>query len=200
MRAVFVNWKATGHSTKTISWKMPKRRMELKGSAVRWKFSACSWLQRLLLLKEYLMKSLCCKYWLRQVLFSPCHILTFSIFLICARQYLKMGRKGSFQCSTEIIPLGFGCISGSRIWAGMASGCLLSSSPCLAPATPGMALRARKASPSKSSVLSVSWSRTVTTRQVPSAWHWSKDNRLWYKDRVEMMALQVHLKTEKWHV
>lgn len=84
----------------------------------------------------------------------------------------------------------------------MASGCVLSPSPSFPPATPGMDLRARKASPSKSSVLKVSWSRTVTTRQAPGAWHWSRDTRLGYsgdrdqrmsKTSGKLMAVQVHL-------
>lgn len=55
----------------------------------------------------------------------------------------------------QIIPFGLGCMSGRRIWAGEGSGWC----PCLSPdppPTPGTAFRARKASPSKSSVVRVS--------------------------------------------
>lgn len=82
---------------------------------------------------------------------------------------------------TAELPLGLGCIRGRRIWAGVGSCCELTPSPSFPPPTPGMDLRPRKASPSKSSALKVSWSRTVTTRQAPSVLHCSRETRLWYK-------------------
>ncbi len=65
------------------------------------------------------------------------------------------------------ILLGLGCIKGKRICAGVGLFC--------PPPTPGTALRERNASPSKSSLLKVSWSSTVTIRHAPGEWHWSNE-------------------------
>lgn len=62
-----------------------------------------------------------------------------------------------------------------------------------------MDLSPRKASPSKSSGLKVSWSRTVTTRQAPRAWHCSRETRLDVEERrggVNDIPRGCRLKTE----
>lgn len=82
-----------------------------------------------------------------------------------------------------ILPLGLGCIRGRRICSGEASICESTSSPVCSE-TPGTSSRARNASPSKSSGLKVSWSRTVTTKQAPGVWHWSSETRLGYKKKL----------------
>lgn len=68
------------------------------------------------------------------------------------------------------ILLGLGCIKGRRICAG--------SGLWGPPPTPGTALRDRNASPSKSSLLKVSWSSTVTSRHAPGDWHFSNVTEL----------------------